>query len=93
MRRCSCTEITEIIILKDQREQWLSILTSLTKGEFYLRLLMSVSRIYKDLKPLDVEPAEDKYLELVHPVTHIQKIKDIIYDPKVISAKKEKTIL
>lgn len=49
--------------------------------------------IYKDLKPLDVEPAEDKYLELVHPVTHIQKIKDIIYDPKVISAKKEKTIL
>ena len=38
MRKCSCIEITEIIILKDQREQWLSILTSLTKGEFNLRL-------------------------------------------------------
>jgi hypothetical protein len=29
-----------------------------------------------------VEPADDKYLELVHPHSHIQKIKDIIYDPK-----------
>ena len=42
---------------------------------------------------MDVEPAEDKYLEMVHPASHIQKIKDVIYDPKIISSKKENTLL
>ena len=37
----------------------------------YLILWWHYSRIYKDLIPLDFEPADDKYLELVHPASHI----------------------
>ena len=34
---------------------------------------------------LDVNPAEEKHLSLVHPHTHIQKVRDTIYDPKLAS--------
>ena len=43
----------------------------------YLNLIKK--GIYKELIPLDFEPAEDKHLEYVHPMTHIQKVKDTIY--------------
>jgi histone deacetylase 6 len=42
------------------------------------------------LRTLDAEPADDKYLEMVHPHSHIQKIKNTIYDPK---CKDQETVL
>jgi hypothetical protein len=45
-------------------------------------MFISVNRIYKDLIPIDFDMADEEYLELVHPATHIQKIKDIIFNPK-----------
>lgn len=39
-------------------------------------------RIYKELIPLEFEPAEDKHLELVHPQAHITRVKDTITNPK-----------
>jgi histone deacetylase 6 len=43
----------------------------------YLNLIKK--GIYKELTQLDFEPAEDKHLEYVHPMSHIQKVKDTIY--------------
>ena len=39
-------------------------------------------RIYKEIIPLEFEPAEDKHLELVHPQAHITRVKDTITNPK-----------
>jgi acetoin utilization deacetylase AcuC-like enzyme len=43
----------------------------------YLNLIKK--GIYKELVQLPFEPAEDKHLEYVHPMSHIQKVKDTIY--------------
>lgn len=58
-------------------------LNLINKGYLILyKFYLIFPRIYKELIALDAEPADDQYLELVHPISHIQKIKNIIYDPK-----------
>ena len=39
--------------------------------------------IFKDLINLDFGHADEKFLELVHPHSHIQKVKDTIYMHKL----------
>ncbi len=54
----------------------------------YLNLVKK--NIYSELIPLYFGPAEEKHLEYVHPSSHIQKVKDTIYE---VNLKKYKELL
>jgi histone deacetylase 6 len=46
-----------------------------------------LSRIYNDLIKIEAEPADEALIELVHPHSHIQKVKDTQYDSKDLNKK------
>ena len=68
----------------ERPERLMSIyLNLINKG--YLMFRIRLYRIYDDLVKIEAEPADEEHILLVHPLSHIQKVKDTIYEPKDIS--------